>query len=414
MELDSMVKKCRQASYSLSLVDGKIKNNILLKMADLLEASASSINEANQQDIKAAVKAGLNEAIIDRLTLTPARIKSTADGLRLVAGLKDPVGEVIKQWRRPNGLLIRKVRVPIGVIFMIYESRPNVTVDSAGLCFKSGNCVILRGGKESINSNRVLVDILHQVLEDNGIKKECIQFIDNPDHSIIPQLLKMSSYIDLVIPRGGAGLIDLVVRESQIPVIKHYKGICHIYVDKDADLDMAEKIVLNAKTQRPGVCNAVETLLIHKDIAGVFLPRIAGKLRVANVELRGCPRTEKIITDIKKAVEQDWAAEYLALILAIRIVDDLDSAVAHINKYGSMHSDSIITSNQQVADRFGREVDSACVFVNASTRFSDGGQFGMGAEIGISTDKIHARGPMGLEELTGYKYVITGNGQIRE
>ena len=414
MELDSMVKKCRQASYSLSLVDGKIKNNILLKMADLLEASASSINEANQQDIKAAVKAGLNEAIIDRLTLTPARIKSTADGLRLVAGLKDPVGEVIKQWRRPNGLLIRKVRVPIGVIFMIYESRPNVTVDSAGLCFKSGNCVILRGGKESINSNRVLVDILHQVLEDNGIKKECIQFIDNPDHSIIPQLLKMSSYIDLVIPRGGAGLIDLVVRESQIPVIKHYKGICHIYVDKDADLDMAEKIVLNAKTQRPGVCNAVETLLIHKDIAGVFLPRIAGKLRVANVELRGCPRTEKIITDIKKAVEQDWAAEYLALILAIRIVDDLDSAVAHINKYGSMHSDSIITSNQQAADRFGREVDSACVFVNASTRFSDGGQFGMGAEIGISTDKIHARGPMGLEELTGYKYVITGNGQIRE
>ncbi len=414
MELDSMVKKCRQASYSLSLVDGKIKNNILLKMADLLEASASSINEANQQDIKAAVKAGLNEAIIDRLTLTPARIKSTADGLRLVAGLKDPVGEVIKQWRRPNGLLIRKVRVPIGVIFMIYESRPNVTVDSAGLCFKSGNCVILRGGKESINSNRVLVDILHQVLEDNGIKKECIQFIDNPDHSIIPQLLKMSSYIDLVIPRGGAGLIDLVVRESQIPVIKHYKGICHIYVDKDADLDMAEKIVLNAKTQRPGVCNAVETLLVHKDIAGVFLPRIAGKLRVANVELRGCPRTEKIITDIKKAVEQDWAAEYLALILAIRIVDDLDSAVAHINKYGSMHSDSIITSNQQVADRFGREVDSACVFVNASTRFSDGGQFGMGAEIGISTDKIHARGPMGLEELTGYKYVITGNGQIRE
>ena len=414
MELDSMVKKCRQASYSLSLVDGKIKNNILLKMADLLEASASSINEANQQDIKAAVKAGLNEAIIDRLTLTPARIKSTADGLRLVAGLKDPVGEVIKQWRRPNGLLIRKVRVPIGVIFMIYESRPNVTVDSAGLCFKSGNCVILRGGKESINSNRVLVDILHQVLEDNGIKKECIQFIDNPDHSIIPQLLKMSLYIDLVIPRGGAGLIDLVVRESQIPVIKHYKGICHIYVDKDADLDMAEKIVLNAKTQRPGVCNAVETLLVHKDIAGVFLPRIAGKLRVANVELRGCPRTEKIITDIKKAVEQDWAAEYLALILAIRIVDDLDSAVAHINKYGSMHSDSIITSNQQVADRFGREVDSACVFVNASTRFSDGGQFGMGAEIGISTDKIHARGPMGLEELTGYKYVITGNGQIRE
>lgn len=414
MELENMVKKSKEASGELSLANRETKNNILLKMADVLETKAPLITGANRKDIKAAGEAGLSRAMIDRLTLTPARIKDMAGGLRLVAGLTDPVGEVIKQWQRPNGLLIRKIRVPIGVIFMIYESRPNVTVDSAGLCFKSGNCVILRGGKESINSNRVLVNILHQVLEDNGINKECIQFIDNPDHSIIPRLLKMSSYIDLVIPRGGEALIDLVVRESRIPVIKHYKGICHVYVDKDADLDMAERIVVNAKVQRPGVCNALETLLVHKDIAGVFLPRIARQLQTAEVELRGCPRTRKIIPDIAEAGEEDWPAEYLALILAVRVVDSLDSAVAHINKYGSMHSDSIVTGDQQAADRFTREIDSACVFVNTSTRFSDGGQFGMGAEIGISTDKIHARGPMGLEELTSYKYVITGNGQIRE
>lgn len=410
MSLEDIAKKARDASRGLALVSAEKKNKTLLRMADLIEERVSFIAEKNRVDVDNAKKINLSPSIIDRLTLTQKRIAAMAEGLRTVAKLADPIGEVIRSWSRPNGLLIDKVRVPIGVIFIVYESRPNVTVDSAGLCFKSGNCVILRGGKEAINSNKALVELLQEALED----KDCIQFIESPDRGVIPKLLKMPQYIDLVIPRGGEELIRLVVEESRIPVIKHYKGICHVYVDKDADLDMAGRIVINAKVQRPGVCNAMETLLIHKDVAGVFLPRISKELRNHKVELRGCPRSRKIVPDMLSAKEEDWYTEYLDLILSVKVVDSLEDAIRHINHYGSMHSDSIVTRNESSAERFVKEVDSACVFVNTSTRFSDGGEFGMGAEIGISTDKIHARGPMGLEELTSYKYIVRGNGQIRE
>jgi glutamate-5-semialdehyde dehydrogenase len=414
MELENIAKKAKEVSRKLAIIDSETKNNILRRMADLLEERSSSIIEGNKKDVEEAKKAKLNPVLIDRLTLDAKRIKAMADGLRVVAGLADPIGDVIKTWKRPNGLSISKIRVPIGVILIIYESRPNVTVDSAGLCFKSGNCVILRGGKESINSNRVLVNVLHEALQENNLDKDCIQFIDTPDRSAVTVLLKMAQYIDLVIPRGGEQLIRVVVEESRIPVIKHYKGICHVYVDKYADIDMAEKIVINSKVQRPGVCNAMETLLVHKDIAKEFLPKVAQSLRSHKVELRGCEESRKIVSDMIAAKEDDWSTEYLDLILSIKIVKDLDGAILHINNYGSMHSDSIITQDAIRADKFVKEIDSACIFINASTRFSDGGEFGMGAEIGISTDKIHARGPMGLEELTSYKYMVKGKGQIRE
>ncbi len=407
MNLLDIAKRAKDASGRLALVSAEEKNKALLKMADLLEERVSLIIKKNKEDID---NADLAPAIIDRLTLTEKRIAAMADGLRVVAKLPDPVGEVIKSWRRPNGLMIDKVRVPIGVIFMIYESRPNVTVDSAGLCFKSGNSVILRGGKEAMNSNKALVSILHEALKE----KDCIQFVETTDRGAVPSLLKMTEYIDLVIPRGGEELIKVVVEESRIPVIKHYKGICHVYVDKDADLDMASRIVINAKVQRPGVCNAMETLLVHKDVGRQFLPRISKELQGYKVELRGCPTSREIVPDMLPATEEDWKTEYLDLILSVKVVDNLDGAIWHINHYGSRHSDSIVTKNNLNAERFVREVDSACVFVNTTTRFSDGGEFGMGAEIGISTDKIHARGPMGLSELTSYKYVVRGNGQIRE
>lgn len=413
MNLEDIAKRVKDASRRLAIAGAEVKNKVLYKMADLIEERESFITDGNNKDIDSAKRLNLSPAMIDRLTLTQKRIKLMADGLRVVANLPDPVGEIIKSWTRPNGLLINKVRVPIGVIFIIYESRPNVTVDSAGLCFKSGNCVILRGGKEAFNSNKALVTLLHEVLEENGLERDCINFIETTEHSAIPSLLKMPQYIDLVIPRGGEDLIKLVVEESQIPIIKHYKGICHVYVDKYADLDMAERIVINAKVERPGVCNAMETLLVHEDVAGVFLPRISKRLRDYNVELRGCQKSRELAPDMLTATEGDWSTEYLDLILSIKIVDTIDSAIWHINHYGSMHSDSIVTKDKLSAERFTKEVDSACVFVNASTRFSDGGEFGMGAEIGISTDKIHARGPMGLEELTSYKYIVKGNGQIR-
>jgi len=414
MKIENICIKAKSASRELAVISAEVKNKAIRAMADLLKKNAGTIIEKNSFDIAEAKKQNLSPAMIDRLTLNEKRIKLMADGLRVVAGLNDPIGETLREWDRPNGLKIKKVRVPIGVIFIIYESRPNVTVDSAGLCFKSGNCVILRGGKESINSNKALVEVLHKALSENGIPDGCIQFIETPEKSVISELLKMPQYIDLVIPRGGEALIRAVVSESQIPVIKHYKGICHVYVDNAADLAMAEKIVINAKVQRPGVCNAMETLLVHKNIADVFLPKIAKSLVDLKVELRGCERTRKIVPSICAATEEDWFTEYLALILSIKIVDSAEDAIKHINQYGSMHSDSIVTKNEATAKKFTSEVDSACVFVNASTRFSDGGEFGMGAEIGISTDKIHARGPMGLEELTSYKYIVFGNGQIRE
>jgi glutamate-5-semialdehyde dehydrogenase len=337
-----------------------------------------------------------------------------ADSLVELAKLHDPVGEVIKAWRRPNGLWIHKVRAPIGVVAIIYESRPNVTADCIGLCFKSGNSVILRGGSESLRSNLAIFNVLNDVVMKQGIKAGVINLIATADRKAIDELLKQDAYIDLVIPRGGEGLIRHVAQISRIPVIKHYKGICHVYVDDWADLNMALAICFNAKVQRPGVCNAMESMLVHKDVAVRFLPGMIRKFRAAQVEIRGCALTRKIVKDVKLAREKDYATEYLDLILSVKVVSDLAEAIGHINQYGSRHSDSIVTENYDNALAFLRGVDSACVYVNASTRFTDGNQFGLGAEIGISTDKLHARGPMALEELTTYKYMIFGNGQIRE
>jgi len=335
-------------------------------------------------------------------------------GINEVIDLPDPVGEVIKMWRRPNGLLVGKMRVPIGVIGIIYEARPNVTSDAAVLCLKSGNAVILRGGSEAYHSNRIIVKYLREGLVEAGLPAESIQFLPFLEREAVKILLRLNDYIDLIIPRGGEGLIKTVTEESTIPVIKHYKGICHVYVDEYADLNMAISISYNAKVQRPGVCNAMETLLVHEKIASDFLPPMAEKFRKGGVELKGCEKTREIIPDIEKATEEDWTTEYLALILSIRIVKDIEEAIRHINFYGSHHSDAIVTRDYSKAKKFLEEVDSAAVYVNASTRFTDGGEFGMGAEIGISTDKLHARGPMGLEELTSYKFIIFGDGQVRK
>lgn len=414
-EIAGIAKAAREAARKLAMVSTQKKNEVLSTMADLIEAKRKNIQSANEKDMAFVKNLNLTQAMIDRLTLTPKRINSIVKGLRTVIELPDPIGEVLKDYSRPNGLQISKVRVPIGVICIIYEARPNVTVDSAGLCFKGGNSVVLRGGKEAINSNIILVSILKEALQEHGLPRECIQLIETTDRAAVGILLKLSEYINLVIPRGGESLIKTVVEQSQIPVIKHYKGVCHVYVDKYADLAMAEKIVINAKTQRPGVCNAMETLLVHKDVALDFLPKLARKLmNKYKVELRGCPLSCKLVGGILRAREQDWSREYLDLILAVKVVSTLGEAIDHINCFGSMHSDSIVTKNKEAAETFVKAVDSACVFVNTSTRFSDGGEFGMGAEIGISTDKIHARGPMGLVELTSYKYIIRGNGQIRE
>ena len=414
-EMQVIAKAAREAGRKLAMVSTQKKNEILSTMADLIEGKRKNIQSANQKDLANTKNLNLTQAMIDRLTLTPKRIDSMVKGLRTVIELPDPVGEVLKDYSRPNGLQISKVRVPIGVICIIYEARPNVTVDSAGLCFKSGNSVVLRGGKEAINSNIMLVSILKEALYEYGLPQECIQLIETTDHAAVPILLKLSEYIDLVIPRGGESLIKTVVEQSRIPVIKHYKGVCHVYVDKYADLAMAEKIVINAKTQRPGVCNAMETMLVHKDVASDFLTKAARQLmNKYKVELRGCPLSCKLVGGILRASEEDWSREYLDLILSVKVVSTLGEAIDHINRFGSMHSDSIVTKNKETAETFVKEVDSACVFVNTSTRFSDGGEFGMGAEIGISTDKIHARGPMGLVELTSYKYIIRGNGQLRE
>jgi glutamate-5-semialdehyde dehydrogenase len=338
-----------------------------------------------------------------------------SDSLLEVARLEDPVGETIKAWRRPNGLWIHKVRVPIGVIAIIYESRPNVTADCIGLCFKSGNAVILRGGSEALNSNLAIYQILKSVIKKAGLSENIINLVSTPDRRAVEILLKLNNYIDLVIPRGGESLINRVAESSRIPVIKHYKGICHVYVDDWADLNMAERLCYNAKVQRPGVCNAMESMLVHQDVAARFLPGMLKKFKEAGVEIRGCPITQKIIkwAKIKRATEKDYHTEYLDLILSVKVVADLQEAIRHVNYYGSHHSDSIVTDNKENAEKFLRQVDSACVYVNASTRFTDGYQFGLGAEIGISTDKLHARGPMALEELTTYKYMVFGSGQVR-
>ena len=405
--------EARKGAGKLALLDTRAKNRILDAMARNLLKDADHILKENAGDVKTAREKGLAGAVIDRIILNENRIRSMAGSIREVARLKDPVGDVMEARRRPNGLVIKKVRVPIGVILMIYEARPNVTSDCASLCLKSGNSVILRGGSDSLRSNKAIYRALNRAMPVS--LRGAINLVTEADRKIVRLLLAESKYIDLVMPRGGESLIRDVARISKIPVIKHYKGVCHTYVDKRCDMEMAQHICLNAKVQRPGVCNAMETLLVHKDIANRFLPEIAGSLKAAGVEIRGCGRTRGILKDrdVKPAKETDWYTEYLDLILSVRVVKDIDEAIAHIAKYGSQHSDAIVTRDSLSAARFLKEVDSACVYVNASTRFTDGYEFGKGAEIGISTDRLHARGPMGLEELTTYKYAVTGNGQIR-
>lgn len=409
-----IAKRAKESSRVIATLSSRVKDNALKGMARALIESVETVLLENEKDIKEGEKNRLSNAMLDRLKLNPSRIKGMSDSLMSISELKDPVGEVLGMCKRPNGLRIGRVRVPIGTILMIYESRPNVTSDVIGLCLKSGNSVILRGGSEALNSNIAIHKILSEAAKAEGIPSDGINMVETPDKKAVSTLLGLNQYIDLVIPRGGEELIRKVADESKIPVIKHYKGICHTYVDEDADLNMAEKIAFNAKVQRPGVCNAMETLLVHKDVAIRFLPSMVKKFKDAGVEIRGCPVTRNIVKDIKEATEDDWRTEYLDLILSIRVVEDIDEAIRHITVYGSMHSDAIVTDNYERAMKFLNEVDSACVYVNASTRFTDGFEFGMGAEIGISTDKFHARGPMGLEELTSYKYIIFGNGQIRE
>jgi glutamate-5-semialdehyde dehydrogenase len=411
----NIAKNAASAAGVLAGLSSLEKNKILEEMAHALIENSGVILKANKKDLVLAKKVKLPARLMDRLLLDERRIKDMADCLLNVAKLDDPVGKEIKSWDSPSGLKIHKVRVPIGVIAIIYESRPNVTADCIGLCFKSGNSVILRGGSEALNSNLAIFRTIEEVIKSNDLPQGVVSLITTKDRKAVDVLLKLNNYIDLVMPRGGEDLIKRVMSLSRIPVIKHYKGICHVYVDDYADLNMAERICFNAKVQRPGVCNAMESMLVHRDVAVRFLPLMIKKFREAGVELRGCPMTKKIAKGgIKLATGKDYHTEYLDLILSVKVVETINEAIAHINKYGSHHSDSIVTDDQKNAKEFLKKVDSACVYVNASTRFTDGNQFGMGAEIGISTDKLHARGPVALEELTTYKYTIFGNGQIRE
>lgn len=410
--LENMGKNAKEASRFL-LTAGNLKNKGLTAIADALIANADKIVESNSIDIKAARENGTRESLIDRLTLTRSRIEGMADGVRQVAALPDPTGVVIGGSTLPNGLKIEKVKVPMGVIGIIYEARPNVTSDAAALCLKSGNAVILRGGKEAINSNKCIADIMRSAIESVGLPKDCIALVEDTSRASSVELMQLSEYLDVLIPRGSANLIKAVVENSKVPVIETGAGNCHVYVDDSADINMAADIIFNAKTSRPSVCNAIETILVHKDIAEKALPVIKTKLDEKNVILRCCERSAAILGDVEKADENDWYTEYGDYILAVKIVDSVDEAIAHIAKYSTGHSECIVTSSYSNAQKFTDEVDSAAVYVNASTRFTDGGEFGLGAEIGISTQKLHARGPMGLNELTSMKFVIRGNGQVR-
>lgn len=419
MEIQSLIEdigqRAKAAARQLARLDTAAKNRVLLAMADRLVAASPEILAANGRDLEGARTAGLSAAMIDRLTLTANRVAAMADGIRSVVALEDPAGKVITEWTRPNGIRISKVRVPIGVIGIIYESRPNVTSDAAVLCIKTGNAVILRGGSESIRSNLAIAAALQAGGAEAGLPADCVQLIPVTDREAVRAMAQADRYIDLIVPRGGHALIEAVVQNARMPVIKHYHGVCIVYADKEADLDMAERIIVNAKAQRPGVCNAAETLLVHRDIAPAFLKRAGEALRAKGVRFRADAESAKWIGDgVEPAVEADWSTEYLDLILAVKVVGDLDEAIEHIEHHGSHHSDAIVTRDAAAAERFLNEIDSATVYWNASTRFTDGGEFGFGAEIGISTDKLHARGPMALEELTTYKYQIRGEGQIRE
>lgn len=413
---DELLKKgtlAKEASFKLLKIDTQTKNKALIAIADALVEHSDKIIKANSIDIENAKNNGIKKAMIDRLMLDEARIKSMADGVRQVVALDDPIGTVVKEWDRPNGLLISQKRVPMGVIAIIYESRPNVTVDACALTLKTSNAVILRGGKEAINSNITIMKIMQEAAYKNGIPKGSINIIEDTSREAATALMKLNGYVDMLIPRGGQGLIRAVVENATVPVVETAAGNCHIYVDDECDFEMAIKVIQNAKVSRPSVCNAAETLLINEKIAPKFLPLIVVELQKSNVEIRGCDQCTKIIKDLKSATEEDWSTEYNDYILAVKIVSGIDEAISHINKYNTGHSEAIITTNEEHAQRFLNEIDAACVYVNASTRFTDGFEFGFGAEIGISTQKMHARGPMGLEQLTSVKYTVRGNGQIR-
>jgi glutamate-5-semialdehyde dehydrogenase len=408
-----MARDAKEAARQMRRVSRSQKDAALELMSRKLMEREKLIKEENQKDLATAKELGLSAAMMDRLTLDSTTIRSMADSLKEVAALPDPVGEVTRMWKRPNGLLVGQVRIPLGVIGFIYESRPNVTVDAASLCLKSGNGVILKGGSEAVHSNIALGDLLREALREQGLPEKAIQVIPMTEREAVKILLGLEEYVDLIIPRGGEGLIRFVTEHSRIPVLRHYKGVCHVFVDEFADIGMASDICFNAKVQRPGVCNAMETMLVHEHIAPAFIPPMAKRFMEAGVEIRGCPKTLALVPDAKEARPSDWPAEFLDLILAVKIVSDMDEALDHIEKYGSNHTETIVTSDYSRAQRFLAEVDSSVVLVNASTRFNDGNQLGLGAEIGISTCKLHAFGPMGLEELTTKKFIVYGNGQVR-
>ena len=412
--VETRARAAREAARSLALANARVKSEALLTMARGLEEKAPAILDANRADLERARGQGHPRAFLDRLTLTDARVEDMAAGIRQVAALPDPVGETLRGWRRPNGIEIAKVRVPLGVVGFIYESRPNVTADAAALCVKSGNACVLRGGREALESNGVIAAILAKGLEKAGLPAEALGFVDVPDREAVEVLITLDRYVDLIVPRGGEAFVRLVAERATIPILKHDRGLCHVYVDAGADLQMAADIAVNAKVQRPGVCNAVETLLVHADAAPTFLPAVGARLRAAGVELRGCPRTCELVPEARPATEADWDTEYLDLVLAVRVVPSFEEAVAHVRRHGSGLAEAIVTRDYLRARRFVAEIDAACVLVNASTRLVDGNQFGMGAELGISTSKLHARGPVGVEELTTTKFVVTGSGQIRE
>ncbi len=402
------------AAREAAILPMSVKEKILRELAAKLRDKRRELQQQNAEDVKAAKDKGISAAMIDRLTLSDKVIEQTAAGLEEIAAFPDPVGEVVRMWTRPNGMRVGRMRIPLGVIGIIYESRPNVTADAGALCLKAGNAVILRGGSEAHRSNQAIVNLFKETLKENGVSEDVVNLLPTTDRDAILHMLKLEELIDLIIPRGGEELIRFVAANSRIPVIKHYKGVCHLYVDKEADMDMAVKLTVNSKAQRPGVCNALETLLVHKDIAAQFLPVAADSLGAAGVELRGCDRARVIVNSMKVATEEDWYAEYLDLILAVKVVDSIDAAISHIAKYGSLHTESIVTRDYEAAQKFLKEVNSSSVIVNAATRMSDGYVYGLGAEIGISTTKIHSYGPMGVEDLTTTKFIVLGEGQIRE
>ncbi|MBM4327033.1 MAG: glutamate-5-semialdehyde dehydrogenase [Deltaproteobacteria bacterium] len=413
-EILEIAKAGREASREAAKLSIPVKAKILTDVAAKLKESRARLHEENRKDLDDAKAKGLSAAMLDRLTLSDKVIDQTADGLKEIAEFPDPVGEIVRMWPRPNGMRVGKMRIPLGVIGIIYESRPNVTADAAALCLKAGNAVILRGGSEAINSNKAITALFKEALWENKVSQDVVNLVPMTDREAILHMLKLEDQIDLIIPRGGEDLIRFVAENSKIPVIKHYKGVCHLYADEAADLDMAENLAVNSKVQRPGVCNALETLLVHQSIADVFLPRVAQKLEAEGVELRGCERSRSVVPSMRPATEEDWYAEYLDLILAVKVVSGIDEAIDHIDRYGSLHTETIVTRNYDAAQKFLREVNSSSVIVNAATRMSDGYVYGLGAEIGISTTKLHSFGPMGVEDLTTTKFIVLGEGQIRQ